>query len=328
MNINIKIINLVMILSGTLTVLTADIYSQPKNRDSLTYNTDNIKPELYGHQYVINSLIQGPFLNTTFSLTSGIGTSSNYDQPLVINGKEITGLFGQLTYGSFNAQYRQKIKDWLAFSVSANFNGQLGSQRISIITEGINIGTSLNFGWIIKAYQSKKLMLGASANISNQSVTIFNMYDFVNKIIQNGEITPDNKLVKTINLTAGLLGLSTAYAFNRTFGAIGKFNFGYGESISSVNRGYFDAGISIDANFNPKHHIPIGFALGYDWNNFGQEDVSIKNPQNILFKINYTGRKDFDLGVEMNTQFFTLTRLNQDINIEVFNISAGIAYYF
>jgi len=308
----------------SLLIFSSGLKAQDTNL-SLTLNK---KTELNGHSFITNSIIEDPFVNTSFRLSAGVGSSSNYDVPLVIQGKEIKGVFGQLTYGAFDVSYRHKIKDWLAFSFGAKLRGQLGSERISMITEGIDIGTGFNFGWIFKVYESKKFMLSSSLAISSQSVTIFNMSDFVEKIIENGEITPDNKLVKTTNITAGMLGIRTAYAFSRTFGCIGKLNAGYGESISSKNKGYFDAGISIDADLDPKLNVPIGFALGYDWNNFSTTDINLTNPQNIIFQINYTGRKDFDLGVEMNAQFFTLKRFDQDINLEVLFVKAGIAYYF
>jgi hypothetical protein len=297
-------------------------------QDTIPKQTISAKKELYGHAFITNSLIEDPFVNTSFRLSAGVGTSSNYDVPLTIRGKEINGVFGQLTYGSFNVNYRQQIKDWLAFTFGAVVKGQLGSQRISMITEGIDIGSSFNFGWIFRVHESKKFMFSSSLIISSQSVTIFNLSDFVEKVIENGEITPDNKLVKTVNVTAGMLGIRTAYAFNRTFGCIAKLNGGYGESVNSKNKGYFDAGISVDADLAPKFNVPLGFSLGYDWNNFSNTDVDITNPQNIIFQINYTGKKDFDLGIEMNAQFFTLNRFDQVINLEVLFIKAGIAYYF
>jgi hypothetical protein len=303
-------------------------YAQNLDNDKMSICKNNTKPQLNGHEFVTNSLAEGPFLNTSIRLSSGAGISSNYSLPLEINGREVTGLFGQVTYGIFNVRYSQKIKEWLGFAVSANMKGRLGSQTVSILTEGINLGTSFDFGWIVRVFESKKFMLSSTLAVSNQSITVFNLYDYIQKIVQNGEITSDNKMVKSTNITAGGLGLNTAFAFSRTFGCIGKLSFGYGETLTGANRGYFDAGISFDANLEPKVKIPVGFALGYDWNNFSQADVSITNPQNVIFKVSYTGRKDFDLGVEMNAQFLTYTRLKQEINLKVLFIKANIAYFF
>jgi hypothetical protein len=329
MVINNKTIFTIIFLIISMFVYTVSIKAQDIKKETGLNLTENIRPSLNEHKFTSNTLVDGPFINTFFRLTTGIGSSSNYDLPsVVINGKEINGLFGQIQYGVFNVKYQQKINNWLAFAVGVNMAGRLGSERISLITEGINIGSGYNFGWIVKAYESKKVMMSASLRISNNSITLFNLTDFIEKIIQNGGIEPGNKLVKTTNLTAGLAGFRFAYAFNRTFGCIGKINLGYGESFSSQSKAYFDAGVYIDADLNPKLSVPIGLAVGYGWNNFSQSDVSLKNPQNILFKINYTGTKDFDLGVEMNTQFFKLTRFGQDINLQVLLAKASIAYFF
>ena len=328
MFINYKLRFTIIFLLSSLLIFSHSLKAQKLKLVTGLSNTENNKPVLNEHKFITNTLVEGPFVNTFFRLSAGIGTSSNYDLPLNINGNTVNGLYGQMTYGVLNVKYQQNIKDWLAFSVSADMIGRLGSQTISLITEGVNLGMSYQFGWIFKAYESKKVVLSASLSISNQSVTVFNMFDFIKKIIENGGIARENKLVKTTNITAGTAGFKFAYALNRTFGCIGKLNLGYGESLSSVNKGYFDGGVSFDADLNPRLSIPVGFALGYDWNNFSQTDVSLSNPQNIIFKINYTGRKDFDLGVEMNAQFFKLSTLNQNINLEVLFIKADIAYNF
>lgn len=304
------------------------VLAQDNKKDSTANSIDNVRPEMNGHQFVTTTLVDGPFINTYFSLSAGLGTSSNYDYPLVIRGQEVQGLFGQITYVALDIKYQQNIKDWLAFIASVKMKGRLGSQTISIMTEGINIGNTINFGWVIKAVETRKLMLSAGLNLTTTSVTVFNLSDFIEKAIENGGITPDNKLVKTTNVTAGTAGLKGAFAFNRTFGCVGNFNFGYGESVSGMNRGYFDAGISFDADLKAKYSFPFGFALGYNWNNYSQTDVSFTNPQNVIFKINYTGRKDFDLGAEMNAQFYSMERFGEVIDMNVLFVKASIAYYF
>jgi hypothetical protein len=268
-------------------------------------------------------------VNTFFRLTAGVGSSTNYDQPIVINGNEVKALTGQITFAALNVQYQQKINNWLAFSVAADMKGNLGSQTISLLTQGINIASTFNIGWLFNAIETKKFILSPSLLIANQSLSVFSLDEFIEKIIQNGGITQSARLVRATNVTAGFAGIRTAYAFNRTFGCIGDLNLGYGESISSnADKGYFGAGLSFDADLDPKYKVPIGFTLGYNWNNFSNGDVSIKNPQNAMFKISYTGKKDFDLGVEMNAQFFTFTPGKEQINLQVVFMRAAIAYYF
>jgi hypothetical protein len=328
MSIKNKTIFTIIFLTISIFIYTVNIKAQDIKKETELISTDNTRPTLYEHKFTSNTLVDGPFLDTYFSLTAGMGASSNYDFPLVINGKEISGLFGQITYVGINVKYQQKINNWLAFSAAADMKGRLGSEKISLITEGVNIASSMNFGWLFKAYENKKVMLSCGLGISNNTITFFNLTEFIKKIIQDTGITPGNKLVRTTNLTAGILGIKFAYAFNRTFGCIGKINIGYGETVSSASKGYFDAGVYIDADLNPRWSVPIGFGVGYNWNNFSQEEVSLTNPQKILFKINYTGSKDFDLGVEMNAQFLTITRVNQDINLQVLFAKASIAYFF
>jgi hypothetical protein len=324
---NIKLLKVFYSLIIALSIFSYSTSAQDKTGQKSNL-IGNAKTELNGHRFITNSLVNDPFINTRFSLISGVGSSSNYDIPLVIKGKEITGLFGQLTYGTVDVRYQQMINNWLAFSVTVNVLGRLGSQKISFVSEGVNFNTNFNLGWTFKVVKTKKLMTSASVDLFNTSVTSFNLEEFINKAVENGSITPDNKIVKTTNLTIGTLGVRAAYAFSKTFGCIGKVNIGYGESLTTDKQTYVDAGLSIDADLNPSLSAPVGFAFGYNWNNYNQADISLKDPQNILFRINYTGRKDFDLGLEMQTQFFTFMSFGQEISSEVIYLKFAIAYFF
>lgn len=331
---NIKLTNLFFSFFIALFFFSFNLRAQENktvqdNKTGLKLNKiENPKTELNGHTFITNSMITDPFINTRFSLITGVGSTSNYDIPLVINGKEITGLFGQLTYGTFDVRYQQKITSWLGFSLLVNVLGRLGSQKISFVSEGVNFNTNFNLGWTIKIAKSKKFMTSAVLNLTNTSTTAFNLEKFIQKVIENGGITPDNKVVKLTNITLGSAGLKAAYAFSKTFGCIGKLNIGYGESLNSDKQTYLEGGISFDADLNPSLSVPVGFCLGYIWNNYNQNDISLKDPQNILFRINYTGKNDLDLGLEMQTQFFTFMSFGKEISSEVIYLKFGITYFF
>ena len=178
-----------VIIFAALNYSSVELFAQDLDKETELNMTDNTKPELYGHKFISTSLVSGPYMNTTFELSAGIGNSSNYDIPLVINDKEVKGLFGQITYGTLYIKYRQKIKNWMSFDITMNMKGRLGSQTISLLTEGINIGTSFNIAWNFKTVETKKFMLSTGLTISNANVSLFNLHDFIKKIIERVKIS-------------------------------------------------------------------------------------------------------------------------------------------
>lgn len=297
---------------------------------------DSLKNRVYehatlkGHKFIINSSIGSPFIQTFLENRLGAGQTIDLDIPTIrISGTEVVQLKGELLFTALNLKYQQKIKDWMAFNASVLVTGRLGTKAGSLISEGVNVFTGYQLGWLFKVYENKEMMLSGTVDITNNSVTIIDLEKFVQGIIDSGKITKDNQLVKEIPALRVGGGLRGSYAFNQTFGFTGFASLSNGESANrdNSNRWFFNFGLAFDADLMPKQNVPIGFLLGFYSVDYAGAEVSLENdPKNFILQISYTGKNDLNLGLDINYQ--TYKPVNYDRNISFINVSLGLKYFF
>lgn len=285
---------------------------------------------LKGHKFIINSNIGSPFIQTYLENRIGAGQTIDLDIPTIsLSGGEVVQLKGELVFTALNFEYQQKIRDWMAFNASIAVSGRLGNKAGSLISEGVNVLAGYQFGWLFKVYQNKNMMLSATLDVTNNSVTLIDLERFVKGIIDSGKITKDNQLVKDIPALRAGGGLRGSYAFNSTFGFTGFLNLRNGESAerNNSNQWFFNFGLAFDADLMPKQKVPIGFLLGFYSLDFAGSAESLENdPKNLIFQINYTGKDDLNLGLEVNYQ--TYKPVNYDRSIKFVNMVLGLKYFF
>lgn len=332
----LKTILLLILLSLSANVQGYENNLSFKNSSMLSDPSDSVKGRVYehtslkGHKFIINSNIGSPFIETFIENRIGAGQTIDLDIPTIrLSGGEVVQLKGELLFTALNFEYQQKIKDWMAFNASILVSGRLGTKAGSLISEGVNVITGYQFGWLFKVYKNKETMLSATLDVTNNSVTLVDLNKFVQGIIDSGKITKDNQLVKEIPALRAGGGLRGSYAFNRTFGFTGFANLRNGESADreNSNRWFFNFGLAFDADLMPKQKVPIGFLLGFYSLDFaGAADALENDPKNFIFQINYTGKDDLNLGLEVNYQ--TYKPVNYDRNINFVNMVLGLKYFF
>ncbi|MBK8983663.1 MAG: hypothetical protein IPM38_15440 [Ignavibacteria bacterium] len=285
---------------------------------------------LKGHKFMVNSNIGTPFIQTFLQSRLGAGQTVNLKIPAVtIDTQEVIQLRGDLIYTNLDIEYQQMIKDWMAFRVKLSIAGKLGTKPGALISEGVNAASGYELGWLFKLYQNKELALSGSLDVFNKSYTVIDLNRFIQGVIDSGRITPSNTLVNTHSTVRAGGSIRFAYAFNRTFGFTGNFNAQFGESIdlTDINKWYFEYGGIFDADLLPVQNVPLGFVLGFYHNSLPLTSEQIQSePNNILFGINYTGKQDLNLGLEVNYQFYKPN--NFDENIKFVNMSLNMRYFF
>jgi hypothetical protein len=113
------------------------------------------------------------------------------------------------------------------------------------------------------------------------------------------------------------------------FGLTACVTAGYGESAErySGDEWIFDYGVSADADLKPDYSVPVGFTLSYFGIARGKQSATVLgNPQSIFFQLNYTGKKDIDLGLVFNYQWFFKESIDQTVNFT--SVYLDIKHYF
>ena len=173
-------------------------------------------------------------------------------------------------------------------------------------------------------------MLSGTLNIWNNSGTVINIADFVQDIIDNGELRPGNELVRSRPFLRGGGGLRFVWAASELLGVNLIGETAYGESVDrrEENKFYFKLGGSVDFDLASKTRVPIGFALGHTFNSFptAADNTLDGRIQNSFLRIAYTGRDDFQVSLDMTWTRFPLKDLDQTLNGGLTLIN--MRYYF
>ncbi len=283
-----------------------------------------------GHKFIHNSTLGTSFLNTYYNNLLGAGTTSGLELPPVqFNGRTIFQLQGEMAFTTLGLEYQQEIRDWLAFFGKVKLTGRLGTETGALISQGFNLATGYNIGWKFKVYNNEKMNLSTYLSLSNSSYTTFNFSRFVQGIIDSGRITKDNKLVQNVPLVRGGIGANYDYVLNKTFGLQAKFYVDYGESAirgesDVLNYNY---GLGIDADLIPGLNIPLGFLAGFYHTSIPQyREKPSRDPNEILFQINYIGKSFLNVGTEINYQWYKPEGFESSVQFMTLNLNTTIYF--
>ena len=282
------------------------------------------------HEHVVNQFVRSPFIKTYLRNTLGVGQALDLQVPIIeINGVPVTGLRGDLFFLTVEFEYQYAVNNWLAVFGNFSVISRVGNGAQAILAQGINASYGLELGWMFKLIKTDKIMLSATANIWNKSGTIINIYDFIQNIIEEGELLPDNHILITRNFIQGGGGLRFAWAASELIGVNALGEFAYGESVDKrdENELFYNIAGSVDLDLNKVWNVPIGFALGFKVDSFsgGTDNTIDGKVSSIFLRTAYTGMNDFLISLDMTWARYPLRQLEQTlkggsaaINLEYF----------
>lgn len=311
-------------------ITAAFIFFSAYDNSKAQTDTTSHPVSLDGHKFIINSTLGSPFTNTTFKNILGAGQTMNLEiPPIVIRGRPVVQLQGEIVFTNLIFEYQQEIRDWLAFYGEVRLIGRLGTETGTLISQGVNLVTGYNLGWKFKVLETKKLKLATSLSISKLSYTSLDLPTFIQGIIDSGKVTPGNKLVGYTPLLRGGAAINAAYAFNKTFGAMARLYVDYGESAKRGESDLFNYnyGLAIDADLYPNHNIPLGFLFGFYHASLPTfRETNTRDPNELLLQINYTGKKYLNIGAEVNYRWYLPEKFDNYINFLTFNLTTSIYF--
>ena len=294
-------------------------------------NSEEIKlPVLNNHRFVVNSYATSPFIKTYFRNSLGAGVALDLKVPiLIIDGEPLAGLRGDLTFLTIEFEYQYAVNNWLAVFGNVGMLSRFGTEAQALVAQGINATYGFELGWMFKLLESDKVMLSATANLWNQSGTVLNLYNFVQDIIDNGELRPENQLIYSKDYIQGGGGLRVAWAPSELIGVNGLSEFLFGESLDNTGtKIFYNIAGSIDLDLNKVWSVPIGFALGATINTFlSSNDSSVDEKTTSAFlRTSYTGRNDILISLDLTWNKMPISEPKQTLNGSTATIS--LEYYF
>jgi hypothetical protein len=282
-------------------------------------------PRLGDHTFVVNDLVDDPFIKWFVRSSVGLGSVSNLDVPVpVIGGDTITGFKGNLRFAELEFEYQHAVKDWIAARFAFQVAGRLGTGEQTVLASGVTAASGFELGWLFKLLRSERAMLSGSLNINNGDVTAINVLRFVEGIINDEPAS----LVRTTPSLRGGGGLSFAYGLSPLLGFTVYGEAGYGETIDR-NAGsdwYYDAGGGVSLNLQDRTAVPLGVSLGFRARSLpvsGEVDGDVAS---VLLRLAYTGRDDFIISLDLNYGDLPTTGIRDNARLSAVRLS--LRYYF
>ncbi len=289
-------------------------------------DSDQKLPSLNGHTFVPSNSIGSPFTNSFFHSGIGLATSSTVDYPLFeLDGETIYGEIGGLVLIQVEFSYQQKIKDWLAFSISPNLSSRIGTDVTTLLTQGVNTVSGLDMQWVLKLIRNDKQMLSGTVTVSNYNGTFINIAGFVADMLNN---RPNPSISQSIPVVNSGLGLRYAYGINDLFGFHLTGDVSYGEGFSRSDPGFsYKIGGSFEMNIAERSKAPLGFVLWF-LRSTHPENVYVENKATQLIgaKISYMGTSDFSLGLELTHVGLPVEAIDKRVGL--FGVLLTTRYYF
>ena len=285
------------------------------------------RPALYGHRFVSTDLVPDAFVRTYVRNSLGYTMTSEFDYPaIVVGGDTLVALDGSLAYALLGMEYQHAIRDWIAVRVGLGLRTRLGTQMSSLVSEGVNVTSGIELGWLVRLHEGSRSSLAGSLDVTRQTLTLIDLRQFTEDVIDGD---PDPSLIDNVPTVRYTGGLRFAYALSRTFGVTLLAEGSYGESprrdeVDSWENGF---GASVDLDGVAAWDVPIGLVLAYRQTSLPVLTTSDNgNVRQTLLRIAYTGESDFLIAVD-------ITGVLDRENLEADSVWAGgaafsLRYYF
>jgi hypothetical protein len=282
-------------------------------------------PNLNGHRFIASETVSDPFVNTYIVNQVGLGMATDLDFPLYeFNGDTLFAPRGDLIFAALRFDYQQRIKRWLAVSMSFKTFGRLGTNAGSLLSAGITASTDLRLDWLIKLYENERSALSVDLGFRNSNTTVVDVFSFVEDIIEGEEA----KLVDSIPSVHVVGGVRYAYAFSSLLGIKLFGTILYGDKTQNRDSGdelNFEFGGALSIDPRQRFGIPVGALLGYSRRtlSLGLDDNS-SDSHEVEVKIEYTKPDDFSFGPSVS--WASLPGLYSRVSFV--NVAFSSRYYF
>jgi hypothetical protein len=268
---------------------------------------------LNGHTFQQLSYFRTSFTSTHLSANIGFGSTPTLTIGTIeLDSVKLFEFDGQIVFVDVAVHYQQRFTPWLTLYLRGNLAGRLGTDMSTIFADGINTLTGFKIGWLIRFYQSKQLNLSANVHVANANANFINVSKYFEDLIDG---VPNPSLTQKIPAMVVDVGIIGGWAINSTWGIQFFGDAAFGESFErGRDQFYYNTGIQGEIDFNPKHHVPIGLALGYVATN-NPESISSESGFSSIFmgKIGYSGSNEFELGLQFSFFDVSLRSVSQEV---------------
>ena len=207
--------------------------------------------------------------------------------------------------------------------------GRLGSDQESLISQGVTGLFRYDLQWLVRAHQTECTLLTMDLSLQNQSGTFVNLLQWVQRIVEEGELNPDNALVRTKSSLRGAGGLRFAWGISSTVGLLSSFNAGYGETLTldGANKWTYDTALGFSFNLLRHISVPLGVVISGRLNNLSTGGKDLSNAfQAWTIRLAYLARRDFSVSLDFINEYTRIPSLDQTVKLT--DVQIALRYFF
>jgi len=276
---------------------------------------------LDGHSFLTTSTVGDPFVGTYVATLTAAGRALNMQVPVYdLDGNQLAILDGNIAFLQLGFTYQQQVVKWLALRLNVTGAARMGTNHVSLLAEGATAVYGGTFGAVFRLVQSRKLFLSALAELRGNSLYAISPLSFAQGVIDGGGIDSTTQLLGTGDNRRIVGGVRAAYAFAPWFGVTGLAEFGPAKRFFEDETGdrdgtTFEAGGTASFDLSPVTRVPLGFVGSFLYQSENERGDDLVGKQTVLgLGVFYTGRREFQIGMELNFQRLDQRGLDNKIN--------------
>ncbi|MDX2472725.1 MAG: hypothetical protein QNL91_03380 [Candidatus Krumholzibacteria bacterium] len=287
--------------------------------------TSRNRPGVGDHSFTETVDVPSPFVRSYIRNRLGAGMAFDLEIPAIeIGGEPIAGLKGDLLFAILDFEYQYAIKDWIAVRARVLGTGRLGSDTLSLLSQGITMATGFEFGWLVRLQEREKTALSLDLNVANRSFTDLNIARFADEIVAG---VPASLVRKTPSARMSG-GLRFAWAASPLIGVSARGSTGYGESVDRTqdDAWFWHVSTAVDFDLRTKTSAPLGVAVGFKYDSFPEFSGDIADGvYSTFFRFSYLGREDFLLSLDVTQDKIPVSGSRPDLT--GMSVTLSLRYY-
>jgi hypothetical protein len=287
--------------------------------------------ELNGYTFTPSVNVGSPFVTTYVRNATGVGLAIALRVPLLgLIGDTIRTLQGDMVFGILEFEYQQAIGNRLALRLGGSGVARIGTDEQSIVAQGISSVYGLRGGATVKLLQNEEFLLSAVAEAASNELIIIAPLNFVRKVVNEGfEPGGDNGLLQEGSNLRLSGGLRMAYSPSKWFGFTAIGELGSGDPFRDIDSRETTVrlGGTAGVDFGAGTRWPIGLLLSFRYDSFNEQGEDLFDNSWIGgWRLSYTGRADFNIGLETTLARSNLRDSDDSVDTSLYRFT--LRYYF
>ena len=220
---------------------------------------------LDGFRFVPSSVVDEPFINTSFENATGGGMALNLKVPVRnLAGDTVNTLNGNIGFFLLDFEYQKQVAKWLGLRVGVNGIGRLGTSLEALVASGISAAMGGYIGATVPIWNKPNFMVSAVADLKNNKQWDVDPYTFAKDVVDSG-YTPDAKatLLGSERVNRWSFGLRGAWAPKPWMGLTANIEPGGADGDVSGNKSLNTFGLLAGFDLHKLWDVPISTSLAY-----------------------------------------------------------------